>query len=250
MWGATGTVWPVACPTGISIHAPRVGSDLLSSPRRFYFGYFNPRSPCGERRVSVDERLPEEKISIHAPRVGSDGTGGAFDKYHNISIHAPRVGSDSTVSSTLTHSPDFNPRSPCGERRLYVLHPRSCRISIHAPRVGSDGRMYKISILQANFNPRSPCGERRWGSSRAAQASDFNPRSPCGERLQSAVGLQGFFGFQSTLPVWGATDAGNVGKQVLDISIHAPRVGSDFSPKSSAIPSPNFNPRSPCGERR
>ena len=198
--------------------------------------------------MSVDERLPEEKISIHAPRVGSDGTGGAFDKYHNISIHAPRVGSDSTVSSTLTHSPDFNPRSPCGERRLYVLHPRSCRISIHAPRVGSDGRMYKISILQANFNPRSPCGERRWGSSRAAQASDFNPRSPCGERLQSAVGLQGFFGFQSTLPVWGATDAGNVGKQVLDIS-RSP-CGERRLPLIFTFRFLHFNPRSPCGERR
>ena len=58
---------------GISIHAPRVGSDCW---RRIYppaAGHFNPRSPCGERRQMSREQFQELKISIHAPRVGSDG---------------------------------------------------------------------------------------------------------------------------------------------------------------------------------
>ena len=34
---------------------------------------------------------------------------------------------------------DFNPRSPCGERRaVSAVYSDSCTISTHAPRVGSD----------------------------------------------------------------------------------------------------------------
>ena len=36
-----------------------------------------------------------------------------------------------------------------------------------------------------------------------------------------------FNGFQSTLPVWGATEAVQMVMERLEISIHAPRVGSD-----------------------
>ena len=56
----------------------------------------------------------------------------------------------------------FNPRSPCGERR--ILRRRSlqpCIISIHAPRVGSDTNRVKRDLYTIHFNPRSPCGERR-----------------------------------------------------------------------------------------
>ena len=35
----------------------------------------------------------------------------------------------------------------------------------------------------------------------------------------------------------------------LNISIHAPRVGSDHRAETMARHSQHFNPRSPCGER-
>ena len=80
----------------ISIHAPRMGSDLsgakyvdtisafqstlpvwgatsttLTTPSEAY--NFNPRSPYGERRVSNPAAARLKKtISIHAPRMGSD----------------------------------------------------------------------------------------------------------------------------------------------------------------------------------
>ena len=56
--------------------------------------------------------------------------------------------------------------------------------------------------------------------------------------------------FQSTLPVWGATD--NEYDQIRRdiISIHAPRVGSDRSVEVLGKGGKHFNPRSPCGERR
>ena len=82
-----------------------------------------------------------------------------------------------------------------------------------------------------NFNPRSPCGERPGRSVCSGGGLDFNPRSPCGERL---LLLGGVFlcsmRFQSTLPVWGATPGTRPPGICRNISIHAPRVGSDDTP--------------------
>ena len=87
-----------------------------------------------------------------------------------------------------------------------------------------------------NFNPRSPCGERRQkkdtqettktfqstlpvrgatGSMEVgvSHAKDFNPRSPCGERLMVVI------------PIGVA----------VEISIHAPRAGSDQYPPESVV---------------
>ena len=83
------------CQAGISIHAPRVGSDTggdnnVDFERAFQSTlpvrgatrghaasmtltiYFNPRSPCGERRLGRRLCMAIGKISIHAPRAGSD----------------------------------------------------------------------------------------------------------------------------------------------------------------------------------
>ena len=145
-----------------------------------------------------------------------------------ISIHAPRVGSDATLGQQQTDFLYFNPRSPCGERLHLGEHGVQVeQISIHAPRVGSDNALTFSQLFGFYFNPRSPCGERhrlRWVH---LSQSDFNPRSPCGERLLTQ------------LP----------GLTRIDISIHAPRVGSDGIIDRIRRIISNFNPRSPCGER-
>ena len=56
-------------------------------------------------------------ISIHAPRVGSDVFCFVTLNCTTISIHAPRVGSDKIGKIKYPNTQDFNPRSPCGERR-------------------------------------------------------------------------------------------------------------------------------------
>ena len=56
--------------------------------------------------------------------------------------------------------------------------------------------------------------------------------------------------FQSTLPVWGATVPNRLTWNHWKISIHAPRVGSDSFQIKPRARNGNFNPRSPCGERR
>ena len=105
------------CP-GISIHAPRVGSDRI---REYYYSgreTFQSTLPVWGATGYEATQRQRWLISIHAPRVGSDSlqlriTGGL----KNISIHAPRVGSDIfQIICVILRIGYFNPRSPCGER--------------------------------------------------------------------------------------------------------------------------------------
>ena len=235
----------------ISIHTPRMGSDLWTSTWRCPSNHFNPRSPDGERPSPQYRSFRPAAISIHAPRMGSDcklpGSGGAC----TISIHAPRMGSDYCGITCTSRRAYFNPRSPDGER------PRAPRCSTRTSRY---------------FNPRSPDGERRlrhrntmvtekfqstlpgWGATRGESnpvqscrisihaprmGSDasvcrrwfdswhFNPRSPDGERHGGTWACATRKTFQSTLPGWGATRQGRINVEEVRISIHAPRMGSD-----------------------
>ena len=174
-----------------------------------------------------------------------------------ISIHAPREGSDCTALGAEQPRNDFNPRSPRGERlSTDPLFTAQLFISIHAPREGSDmtgedtlTRKYQFqSTLPArgattakilfrtasvDFNPRSPRGERRVVVSRLSPLlGNFNPRSPRGERRRIDVFHIIQILFQSTLPARGAT--AGVFRQLHSpqISIHAPREGSDRSLES------------------
>ena len=124
---------------------------------------------------------------------------------------------------------NFNPRSPCGERPGFRINwGASDEISIHAPRAGSD----------------VPCSDVK------RAFADFNPRSPCGERHEYKEIMKDSLEFQSTLPVRGATEYVGEMDGEKDISIHAPRAGSDnVRNVHSAHFLQNFNPRSPCGER-
>ena len=146
----------------------------------------------------------------------------------------------------------FNPRSPCGERQQHkkaryhrhskfqstlpvwgatgkTAHPTMRGlISIHAPRVGSDLRSDRKSLLPRYFNPRSPCGERPRPVFDLRAKAGFQSTLPVWgatmKQLRSGTGGL----FQSTLPVWGATFPENSTRyRANGISIHAPRVGSD-----------------------
>ena len=123
-----------------------------------------------------------------------------------------------------------------------------------------------------NFNPRSPHGERRIAAGKCPLPLNFNPRSPHGERQSSAPLATTAARFQSTLPARGATIYMRIFPSALEISIHAPRTGSDdvvvaprlflnisiHAPRTGSdlqlpeIPEvePYFNPRSPHGERQ
>ena len=124
-----------------------------------------------------------------------------------ISIHAPRVGSDCGISDTSPYDSDFNPRSPCGERR--VASRQAAKASLFQstlPVWGATLSFIHGYIIPQNFNPRSPCGERQTDAEEKSSCCYFNPRSPCGERHRQQYRQRQQQKFQSTLPVWGATN--------------------------------------------
>ena len=148
----------------------------------------------------------------------------------------------------------------------------SIRISIHAPRVGSDRVADQADQRQHHFNPRSPCGERLQSRAVGVQRSLFQSTLPvwgatfslllyfCSFIFQSTLpvwGATSYSGnyeralqFQSTLPVWGATLLRQVRRQPDAFQSTLPVWGATAFHVAFFALDIDFNPRSPCGERR
>ena len=125
----------------------------------------------------------------------------------NISIHAPREGSDTASTANPIAITVFQSTLPARGATLVVTSEAGAT---------------------SDFNPRSPRGERRQRPRPLPRwAGYFNPRSPRGERLITFTATGDIVAFQSTLPARGATVQAAEAIWNLDISIHAPREGSD-----------------------
>ena len=206
--GATARLWVQLSARSISIHAPRTGSDRIRAGSMITSTDFNPRSPHGERPGRFVAAIYEFVISIHAPRTGSDP------------FSVP----------TCWNGTHFNPRSPHGERRWKT---NDCfavgKFQSTLPARGATRSALGITRKQADFNPRSPHGER--------PLTVFFPT--CGKLFQSTLPARGATQshgfrhfratFQSTLPARGATRVDRGGVVRGEISIHAPRTGSDVT---------------------
>ena len=188
----------------ISTHAPRTGSD----PARW-------RTSCGARRFQPT--LPARGATRH-------GDGARVPRH--ISTHAPRTGSDRKDSNQEGLSPDFNPRSPHGERRCFQ----------------------SFSWAYQHFNPRSPHGERHDGFQRLQILLHFNPRSPHGERHSENEIIRSNGNFNPRSP-HGERRPAPYDHGAGQISTHAPRTGSDAHVHDRRGHPLHFNPRSPHGER-
>ena len=114
-WGATAGHALRRRERHISIHAPRVGSDVVAVAMA-HVAEISIHAPRVGSDGRYDYEHPGMSISIHAPRVGSDCSSCISCSSGTISIHAPRVGSDDMPSDGAV----------------------PIRVSIHAPRVGSD----------------------------------------------------------------------------------------------------------------
>ena len=212
---------------GISIHAPRVGSDGHKQGLAGFGRDFNPRSPCGERQSVEFEELDNDDISIHAPRVGSDQNCNTNAKQHNQfqstlpvwgATLAPRLeflgngvfqstlpvwgATNGDMHKALNYAISIHaPR--VGSDLSFGRPKESLGISIHAPRVGSDLLLSPPSRGRGLFQSTLPV----WGATLRSlpvliALFDFNPRSPCGERPYAPP----------------------TGLSTGSISIHAPRV--------------------------
>ena len=172
--------------------------------------YFNPRTPCGVRRLRTrivspcaafqsthpvrgatcgEDRTrqtdPTEFQSTHPVRGATTSTPNFEIRVTNFNPRTPCGVRLSAVDLSLADPFDFNPRTPCGVRLIKQddMH-EEYRISIHAPRAGCD-RIEKQSERGTKyFNPRTPCGVRlHVRRAVCAAAPYFNPRTPCGVRL-------------------------------------------------------------------
>ena len=148
-------------------------------------------------------------ISIHAPREGSDLINIVLRPVILISIHAPREGSDEYSTGATCASTKFQSTLPARGATVYApIEPWAMLISIHAPREGSDPSPPRAGKRPGKFQSTLP----------ARGATAYNVVVP-------AVSVP----FQSTLPARGATQLAIIRRQLAEISIHAPREGSDVT---------------------
>ena len=120
--------------SGISIHAPRTGSDLIRSAHMYISLHFNPRSPHGERPVSATMSRLRENFNPRSP-------------------HGERPTWAQKWAQAYFY---FNPRSPHGERlrKVTIL---SIRIIGFAQKVYHKTVLLRISLAEnAVILPEKP----------------------------------------------------------------------------------------------
>ena len=169
-------------------------------------GNFYPRSPCGERRWSLNQSLTSGLFLSTLSLRRATRAANCQQRNHQISIHALLAESDPRGQLPTTQPPNFYPRSPCGERQqAKALKVAALRISIHALLAESDRLWIMLYSCPGNFYPRSPCGER-----------PPNVLRHCTTYL-----------FLSTLSLRRATTPARISSRLLVISIHALLAESD-----------------------
>ena len=255
-------------PVVISIHAPPVGSDVRPGAGAMWRNYFNPRSPCGERPEPgttaayyppFQSTLPlwgatkvisvskwELPISIHAPPVGSDGRlASALWRKSQFQSTLPLWGATPQLAYRMSMDYIFQSTLPLwGATMDGDIRERLAAISIHAPPVGSDkGAATMLEEVLISIHA-PPVGSDMPIHPLAPPFCYFNPRSPCGERQIAVQGAIDSASFQSTLPLWGATQTSKQALPQLRISIHAPPVGSDVT-EGFLIPYPTISIHAP-----
>ena len=99
--GSDGQSFEPDASKAISIHAPHTGSDPLQHRFLRLRTDFNPRSPYGERRISVDTMYSLFEFQSTLPIRGATHIATHMRLNDIISIHAPHTGSDLIFVHTL-----------------------------------------------------------------------------------------------------------------------------------------------------
>ena len=172
-------------------------------------GIFQSTPPAWEATIQLFRYQPGLYISIHAPAWGATAEINNRPCAKVFQSTPPHGERHLCFLLPFWGIHNFNPRSPHGERPAHQSEDDDKpHISIHAPRMGSDTSLRPITCSASYFNPRSPHGERPGEEVRTDGGDhNFNPRSPHGERRGNHTRENIF----------------------LLISIHAPRMGSDFA---------------------
>ena len=192
-------------------------------------GYFNPRPPCGGRRIKHCLIPAPARFQSTPPVRGATLLKWGLRHRPCISIHAPRAGGDRCCKAIAHKKPYFNPRPPCGGRLPFFVF------------------VFLIMKFQST-PPVRGATSIRGGRKVACEISIHAPRA--GGDCRGLVNASDFKTFQSTPPVRGATLRLALRCGGDRISIHAPRAGGDSSAPARCFCRTDFNPRPPCGGRR
>ena len=200
---------PCAACFEISIHAPRVGCDVVGYVKILPIQNFNPRTPGGVRPAIFQNS--GETILFQSTHPGWGATEDKKQKQIRRWNFNPRTPGGvrpawAQWSSARSH---FNPRTPGGVRRAFSsVGSWFSEISIHAPRVGCDIRPYGLARPSIHFNPRTPGGVRPiYDLCVSLYQLEFQSTHPGwgATRGTLAISKAGLI-FQSTPPGWGATN--------------------------------------------
>ena len=238
---------------GISIHTPHAGSDARRPRYAGRTGNFNPHSPCGERRADMAQEIIQQKyFNPHSPCGERRQAGRGLSGVIGISIHTPHAGSDCYLFRLRAVARNFNPHSPCGERHYdVVVNCRQHEFQSTLPMRGatpSPSNRCKLVLFQSTLPMRGatstayqPTENGRISIHTPHAGSDLAGCYPglCPQLFQSTLPMRGAtcwhrtncvrtYIFQSTLPMRGATRP------------DTPQTAHER----------DFNPHSPCGERR
>ena len=236
----------------VSIHALLAECDRLPNPGRQRDQSFNPRTPCGVRRIPLSLPWLEDWFqSTHSLR---SATHFSFDLRGDglVSIHALLAECDRLNRLTCKETGKFQSthslRSATFNQKERT---KTVNVSIHALLAECDQLPVRTNFHAWSFNPRTPCGVRpapsvsfctrtwfqsthslrsaTWTSTISPQGNfSFNPRTPCGVRLHYDALYLMHAGFQSTHSLRSATGQHR-------------RTGRNGR---------SFNPRTPCGVRQ
>ena len=193
---------------------------------------FNPRAPCGARRLTscpanaalefqstrplrgatypTALRRRRDSFQSTRPLRGATISPSRPIRGQRISIHAPLAGRDARGARAAPAPPPISIHAPLAGRDAdaALLRHAGDGISIHAPLAGRDYNIiFSLYVLTLFQSTRPLRGATRTPQCRSAGDSYFNPRAPCGARRGSIA----------------------TATQVISISIHAPLAGRDCS---------------------
>ena len=168
----------------ISTHAPLAGRDKNVSPNQSIIAVFQPTRPL---RGATQKHLWNKKPN-------------------KISTHAPLAGRDEKRRRIIDSTTDFNPRAPCGARRLR--------------------RSFEIIILL--FQPTRPLRGATNFINKNKGIRKFQPTRPLRGATVIISGQTPLKRFQPTRPLRGATELRCIHERIRLISTHAPLAGRDY----------------------
>ena len=193
--------------------------------------HFNPRSPHGERPADLCCGFIRQAISIHAPRTGSDKFRGIDDVMNALFQSTLPARGATRTGIAIMAATGFQSTLPARGATYLKQEGRAMYRQLFQSTLPARGatthRRHKY-MQGAQFQSTLPArGATHLSAAEKPPSADFNPRSPHGERPS-----------ESCIRRWEG-----------DISIHAPRTGSDWVSPFESRRASNFNPRSPHGER-